>query len=175
MIEEWYKQQKLTITNELVEIVRPANPNLANAMTIKSGNPDMVIQGLVGMGQFDKIVPYCQQQNHNPDWAKILRQAVVMNAEQAVGLALMLTSRDNGQMPKIPIDNVAQLFLEGNKIKESTAFLLRALEHNRPDESHLQTKLFEINLMSNPQIAEGIFQMGKFTQYDRERVAKMCE
>lgn len=127
------------------------------------------------MGHFDKIMPYCQQQNHAPDFTKILRQIVPVNAESAVGLALMITSRENGQSPKIPLDTVAQIFLENNRVKETTAFLLRALEHNRPDESHLQTKLFEINLMSNPQIAEGIFQMNKFTQYDRERVAKLCE
>lgn len=82
-------------------------------------------------------MPYCQQQNYTPDFNKILRQVVPVNAEAAVGLALMVTSRENGQMPKIPLDTVAQIFLESNKIRETTAFLLRALEHNRPDESHL--------------------------------------
>jgi clathrin heavy chain len=52
---------------------------------------------------------------------------------------------------------------------------LEALIHNRPDEGHLQTKLFEINLMSAPNVAEGIFQMGKLTHYDRERIARLCE
>ena len=175
MIEEWIKQDKLTASDQLSEVIRQFNPQLAAALQVKSGNPDMVIQGLISMSQFDKIMPYCQQQGHTPDFNKILRQVVPVNAEAAVGLALMVTSRENGQAPKIPLDAVAQVFLENNKIKETTAFLLRALEHNRPDESHLQTKLFEINLMSNPQVAEGIFQMDKFTQYDRERVAKMCE
>jgi clathrin heavy chain len=175
MIEEWIKQDKLTASDQLSDVIRQFDPNLAAALQVKSGNPDLVIQGLIGMGQFDKIMTYCQQQNHTPDFNRILRQVVPVNAEAAVGLALMVTSRENGQQPKVPIDAVAQIFLENNKVKETTAFLLRALENNRPDESHLQTKLFEINLMSNPQIAEGIFQMNKFTQFDRERVAKMCE
>lgn len=175
MIEDWIKQDKLTASDQLSDVIRQFNPQLAAACQLKSGNPDLVIQGLIEMNQLDKIMPYCQQQGHNPDFQRILRQVVPVNPESAVGLALMITSRENGQVPKVPIDAVAQIFLENNRIKETTAFLLRALEHNRPDESHLQTKLFEINLMSNPQVAEGIFQMGKFTQYDRERVAKMCE
>jgi len=53
--------------------------------------------------------------------------------------------------------------------------MLEALKGNRPDEGHLQTKLFEINLMNAPNVAEGIFQLNLFTYYDRERIAKMCE
>ena len=147
MIEEWIKQDKLTASDALSDVIRQFNPQLASAIQLKSDNPDLVIQGLIGMGHFDKIMPYCQQKNHAPDFTKILRQIVPVNAESAVGLALMITSRENGQMPKIPLDTVAQIFLENNRVKETTAFLLRALEHNRPDESHLQTKLFEINLM----------------------------
>lgn len=29
--------------------------------------------------------------------------------------------------------------------------------------------------MSAPNVAEGIFQLNRFTHYDRERVAKLCE
>lgn len=29
--------------------------------------------------------------------------------------------------------------------------------------------------MSAPNVAEGIFQMNKFTHYDRERIARLCE
>jgi clathrin heavy chain len=70
---------------------------------------------------------------------------------------------------------VTQTFLEFNRIQECTAFLLEALKNNQPDEGHLQTKVFEINLKSAPNVAEGIFKLNRFTQYDRERVARMCE
>jgi len=53
--------------------------------------------------------------------------------------------------------------------------LLEALKGNHPNEGHLQTKLFEINLMQAPQVAEGIFQLNLFTHFDRDAVAKMCE
>jgi clathrin heavy chain len=67
------------------------------------------------------------------------------------------------------------VFLEFNKLQECTAFLLEALKGNRQDEGHLQTKVFEINLLSAPNVAEGIFKLNIFNQYDREKVAKMCE
>jgi clathrin heavy chain len=50
------------------------------------------------------------------------------------------------------------------------------LINNRPDEGqNLQTKLFEINLMSAPNVAENIFQMNKLTHYARETIARLCE
>jgi len=40
-------------------------------------------------------------------------------------------------VPKVSIDSVVQVFLENNRIQETTAFLLEALKYNRPDEGHL--------------------------------------
>ena len=118
---------------------------------------------------------YCQKVNYTPDFIKVLRNIIPMNPEAAVGLAKMITNREAGNIPKASIDSVVQVFLENGRIQETTAFLLEALIQNRPDEGHLQTKLFEINLMSAPNVAEGIFQMNKFTHYDRERIARLCE
>lgn len=97
-----------------------------------------------------------------------------VNPQSAVNLAKMVTNRDQGP-PKANIDQVTQVFLEHNRIQECTAFLLEALKNNRPDEGHLQTKVLEINLMSAPNVADGIFKLNIFTQYDREKIAKMCE
>ena len=74
----------------------------------------------------------------------------------------MVTDRSQG-IPKANIDQVTSVFLEFNRVQECTAFLLEALKTNRPDEGHLQTKMFEINLMSAPNVAEGIFRMNLFS------------
>ena len=86
-----------------------------------------------------------------------MKNVVPANPEAAVGLAKMITSREGGNVPKVSIDNVVQVFLENGRVQETTAFLLEALKGNRTEEGHLQTKLFEINLMSAPNVAEGIF------------------
>jgi clathrin heavy chain len=113
--------------------------------------------------------------NHRPDFIKILRCVIPNNSQAAVGLAKMITVRDAQGNPKTPIDQVVQVFLEFSKVQETTAFLLEALKGNLANEGHLQTKLFEINLMSAPQVAEGIFQLNLFTQFDKEKIGRMCE
>jgi len=177
VLEEWIKNDKLTFTSQLGDLIKQFNPQLALSIYMRSesgDNPEKIIQVLIESGQTDKIIPYCQRVNFSPDWIKILRMLVPTNSEAAVNLAKMITSRDAGG-PKAPIDTVVQVFLENGRIQETTAFLLEALVNNRPEEGHLQTKLFEINLMSAPQVAEGIFQMNRLTHYDRERIARLCE
>jgi clathrin heavy chain len=38
-------------------------------------------------------------------------------------------------------------------VREGTAFLLDALAGDKPEEGPLQTKLLEINLVTNPQVS----------------------
>ena len=93
-----------------------------------AGSPDKVIQGLIETNQFDKIMPYCQQTNHKPDFLKILRAMVPQNPQAAGNLAMMITARDASGTPKTPIDGVLQVFLEFSRVQEATAFLLEALK-----------------------------------------------
>lgn len=130
------KEQKLTLTDELGDLIRAANPQLALNIFQQSGNPDKVIQGLIETNQLDKIMPYCEQTGHIPDFVRIMRQILPINPQAAVGLAKMITNRDSGP-PKAQADQIVNVFLEYNKIQECTAFLLEALKNNRADEGHL--------------------------------------
>jgi len=94
LIENWIKEQKLTMTDELGDLIRAANPQMALSIYQQSGSPDKVIQGLIETNQLDKIMPYCQQTGHAPDFVKILRQIMPVNPQAAVGLARMVTNRD---------------------------------------------------------------------------------
>jgi clathrin heavy chain len=49
---------------------------------------------------------YCQKVNYSPDFVKILRNMVPVNPEAAVGLAKMITNRENGNIPKASVDSV---------------------------------------------------------------------
>ncbi len=60
-------------------------------------------------------------------------------------------------------------------MREGTAFLLDALSGDKPEEGPLQTKLLEINLVTNPQVADAILANGTLTHYDRPRIAQLCE
>jgi len=97
---------------------------------------------------------------------------VPINPEAGLGLAKMICSGPN---KLASTESVAQIFVQNNRIQETTAFLLEALKGNRPEEGHLQTKLLEINLQTAPNVAEAIFQMKAFSHYDRDRIGKLCE
>jgi clathrin heavy chain len=104
LVEDWFNKGKLTISDELGDAIRPYNPQLALKAFQSSGSPDKVIQGLIEANQFDKIVPYCQQMNHKPDFIKILRAVMPNNSQAAVQLAKMITMRDASGNPKTPLD-----------------------------------------------------------------------
>lgn len=104
LIENWIKEKKLTMTSELGDMIRSANPALALTIYQESGSPDKVIQGLIETNQLDKITPYCEETGYQADWIQIMRQIVPVNPQAAVGLAKMVISRDNGAAPKANID-----------------------------------------------------------------------
>lgn len=60
-------------------------------------------------------------------------------------------------------------------IQQATSFLLDALKDNKPEQSHLQTRLLEMNLVNAPQVADAILGNEMFSHYDRPRIANLCE
>jgi hypothetical protein len=56
--------------------------------------------------------------------------------------------------PAVDVNTVSDLFLQRNMIREATAFLLDALSGDRPEQAALQTKLLEVNLITNPQVSQ---------------------
>lgn len=96
LIENWIKEGKLTMTNELGDLIKLANPQLALNIYQQSGSPDKVVEGLIQTNQLDKIMPYCEKTGHIPDFVAILRQIMPTNPQAAVGLAKMVTNRDAG-------------------------------------------------------------------------------
>lgn len=57
--------------------------------------------------------------------------------------------------PPLDLNTMADLFLQRNMVREATAFLLDVLQDNDPKHAVLQTKLLEINLVTNPQARRG--------------------
>ena len=70
---------------------------------------------------------------------------------------------------------VVDIFMSQNMIQQATSFLLEALKDNLPEQSHLQTRLLEVNLVNAPQVADAILGNEMFSHYDRPRIANLCE
>jgi len=94
--------------------------------------------------------------------------------EAATNFAKNLLEGANGQ-PLIDVNVVVKLFMEQNRLQETTSILLEALKANRPDQSHLQTQLLAMNLQQAPKVAEAILQMNMLTHYDRAYIGQLCE
>merc|ERR1719456_1194945 len=105
----------------------------------------------------------------------LLNNMVSVNSEAAVNFAKNLLDTEAGTGPLIDINQVVKVFMDQNRLQETTSILLEALKANRPDQGHLQTQLLVMNLQQAPKVAEAILQMNMFTHYDKVKVGQLCE
>ena len=173
LFEKWLKEDKLTSSEELGDIVKSYNDaGLALAVYIRANVHIKVVSCLAELGQFDKILPYCQKVGYQPDFTNLIQNLVRVNPDKASEFAVSLLS---AQEIDIKVENIADLFFSQNYIQQGTAFLLDALKNDAPAEGHLQTKLLEINLLHAPQVADAILGNNMFSHYDKPSIGKLCE
>lgn len=172
LLEKWLKEEKLDCSEELGDIVRPHDLNLALAIYRKANIPNKVVPSLAELGLFDQILPYSQQTGYTPDFTVLLQHIVRVNPEKGAEFA---TSLAKAEPPLIDIDRVVDIFQSQGMVQQATAFLLDVLAANNPEQGHLQTKLLEMNLLNAPQVADAILGNEMFTHYDQARIAQLCE
>lgn len=172
LFENWLKENKLESSEELGDIVRQYDLTLALSVYLRANVPIKVVAAFAELGEFDKIVPYCQKVGYTPDYAQLLQNIVRINPDKAVEFATKLVETNTGNLN---LDRITDVFLSQNLVQQATAFLLEALKDDSPDQGHLQTRLLEVNLMNAPQVADAILGNNMFTRYDRKRVAQLAE
>lgn len=173
LLEKWLKENKLECTEELGDIVRPHDINLALVVYMRANVPQKVVASYAETGQFDQILPYARKTGYNPDYTALLQHIVRINPEKGTEFATELASQDGGAL--VDIDRVVDVFLSQNMIQQATAFLLTALEGNKPEHAMQQTRLLEMNLLNAPQVAAAILGNNMFSYYDKAKIAQLCE
>lgn len=173
LFEKWLKEDKLTSSEELGDIVKSYNdPALALAIYLRANVNIKVVSCLAELGQFDKILPYCQKVNYEPDYTNLIQNLVRVNPDKASEFATSLLASNAASLN---VENIADLFFSQNLIQQGTAFLLDALKNDSPSDGHLQTKVLEINLLHAPQVADAILGNNMFSHYDKPNIGKLCE
>ena len=89
LLNKWFTENKFTCTEELSELVKAVDPQLSLKMLMASGSAaahGKIIEAFCSAGQFDKIFPYCQQNNYKPDWVALLKNIIAVNPAGAAGL-----------------------------------------------------------------------------------------
>ena len=173
LLEKWLTENKLECSEELGDIVRPHDLQLALAIYLRANVAQKVVAGFAETGQFDRILPYAQQSGYNPDYTALLQHIIRVNPEKGAEFATALANSESG--PLIDIDRVVDVFQSQNMIQQATAFLLDALKENQSEQGHLQTRLLEMNLINAPQVADAILGNEMFSYYDKAKIAKLCE
>lgn len=173
LLEKWLKEDKIECTEELGDIVRQHDMNLALSVYLRAHVPNKVVACFAETGQYQKIVLYAKKASYTPDYATLLRHVVRVNPEQGAEFASSLVTDESG--PLIDVERVADIFLSQNMVQQATSVLLDALKDNKPEQGDLQTRLLEVNLLHAPQVADAILGNQMFTHYDRARIAALCE
>lgn len=173
LLEKWLKENKLECSEELGDMVRTVDMNLALSVYLRANVPNKVVACFAELNQFDKIVLYSKKVGYTPDYAQLLQHLVRINPDKGAEFATQLVNDENG--PLVDLDRVVDIFMAQNMVQQVTSFLLDALKDNKPEQGHLQTRLLEINLTNAPQVADAILGNEMFTHYDRPRIANLAE
>ncbi|KAL7270849.1 Clathrin heavy chain [Rhizina undulata] len=173
LLEKWLKENKLECTEELGDIVRPHDVSLALSVYLRANVPPKVVASYAETGQYEKILPYAQKVGYTPEYSALLQHIVRINPEKGSEFATQLANYEDG--PLVDIDRIVDVFLSQNLIQQATAFLLTALEGNKPEQASQQTRLLEMNLLNAPQVADAILSNNMFSYYDKAKIAQLCE
>jgi clathrin heavy chain len=173
LLEKWLKEDKLDCSEQLGDMIRPHDINMALAVYLKANVPQKVVAGFAETGQFDKILPYTAQAGYQPDFVQLLQHIVRVNPEKGAEFATALANHEGGSL--VDIERVVDIFQSQGMIQQATAFLLDALKDNKPEQANLQTRLLEMNLLNAPQVADAILGNDMFSHFDRPRIASLCE
>ena len=170
----WWRDGKLAPGEELGDLLAQAGDKEAALSCYKgAGSTGKTIALLAESGDAAALQAFTGQSGQRLDYMALLQQLMASNPSGAVSLAKMAVAQSP---PAADANAVADLFLQRNMVREATAFLLDYLTPaDRPGDAALQTKLLEVNLVTNPQVADAVLANGSLTHYDRPKVAQLCE
>jgi len=174
LLQKWLQEDKLECSEQLGDVVKPVDMNMALSIYLKSSAQTKVIQCFMETGQYDKIPLYCEKVGFSGNSAELVESLVRVNPQGACEVAQKLASNPNGA--PLDLNAVTDIFMRYNCLQQATSFLLEALKNNKPEEGPLQTRLLEMNLMAGqPGVVDAIFANDMFSHFDKARIAGLCE
>ncbi len=171
LVRTWAGNNKLEPCVELGDMVNKLDKTLALKIYQDGKLHDKVVAIYNEMGRVDEAMKYAAQNGVQVNVAESLRSMIDINPEGALQYAKSLYQKDKN----INVREIADLFLQRNRIQEFTSLLFDCMRENRPEDANYQTKVLEVNIMLAPQIAESIMQMKIWNQYNRPKIAALCE
>lgn len=166
MISKWVDENKLSLTEEIGDIVKPLDTSLAEKIYIAVGSPKVIQMKLQKPGkEMDSIISSSRPE----DLMNQLKTLCLSDQQAALTFARSLAKSN-----KVSPQSIAELFLNSNMQNELTTFCLESLPDTL-ENSNWQTLILELNLKKNPGVIETILQTGKWSHYDKKKIAVLCE
>lgn len=106
LIEKWISEGKLDYSEELGDLIKPFDINIALSVYLRGNVPHKVVQCFAELGQFDKIILYAKKVNFEPDYLFQMRQIIRTHPENAAQFAQMLVSEGSDGQPLADINQV---------------------------------------------------------------------
>ena len=180
LLDAWLKEGKLAPSEALGDALRGAgDADAALGVYRAAGASGRVIEALASKGDFTELAAFAGSTAGGaagpggaPNYVALLQRLCMDNPDAAVALAKQAVKQPG---PPLEVGAAADIFLQRNMVREGTAFLLDALSADDPAQAALQTKLLEVNLVSNPAVADAIMGSGQLSHYDRPRIAQLSE
>lgn len=171
LVRNWVTSNKLEPCVELGDMVNKQDKNLALKIYQDGKFHDKVVAIYNELGRIDEAMKYAQLNGVQVNVAESLRSMIDMNPEGALQYAKSLYQKDKN----INVREIADMFLQRNRIQEFTSLLFDCMRENRAEDANYQTKVLEVNIMIAPQIAESIMQMKIWNLYNKPKIAALCE
>ena len=133
----WVNNGKLDNSVELGDMIAKLDKQLALKVYQDGGVHNKVIQTLNESGKVDEAMKYAQANSIPMDYTDSLKSMIDVNPEGALVFAKKLYEKDKN----MNVHQIADLFLQRNRIQEFTSLLYDCMRGNRPEDARYQTKV----------------------------------
>ncbi|KAI6215352.1 hypothetical protein M3Y94_00375700 [Aphelenchoides besseyi] len=175
LVEKWLSEGKLECSEDLGDLVKTLDSNLALSIYLRGNVPHKVVQCFAETGQFEKIILYSKKVGFEPDYLFQLRQVIRSNPDTAVQFAINLSTEGPDGKALVDLNQIVDCFSEAGAVQQCTKFLLELVNRGTTLDSDLQTRVLEMNLAMNPAVADAIMANGLLKDYDRVAIGQLCE
>ncbi|GCA62156.1 clathrin, heavy chain [Kipferlia bialata] len=176
LLKRFIDENRLTGSEALGDICMQAGLEMeACKIYVQGGAHEKAVIFMAAQGEFDKVFEYSRRVNYQPDLKRILERVVERSPTQGAELAhRILFGEDEAQ---VSLDDVVEVFVSRGLSKEATGVLLQVCKQHEFDEStaDIQTKILEVNIKSQPEVANAIISKRRLVHFDRKLIAEMCE
>lgn len=165
MVANWVREDKVECTEALGDLIRPHDVDTACTVYERAGAMNKVNMCKMDKGDFSSL-----QHVSSIEALSMIRNAVSGMQPNAVTLASSLTKAG-----KVSPHQCCEIFQSNNKPQELTKYFVENMGDDKVEDSQWQTLVFELNLRNNTQFAVTLFSSGKYTHFNKEKLAPICE